>query len=360
MSNTPAEKILALASAITNLITSHYNITGSSQQKGHTQAGGAPQSIGDSLSAGTDNGYYARADHVHTATTSHVKDTNAYSNLNISANSTQQQINYAINQRIINTVDEKPTYMSIDDDLNFYVGYDPIINTTLTANKAVIQSGQTSTLSATVKTTNNALLEGAPVEFYNGNTLLGNGVSNSSGIASYTYTGSGAGKQTITAKAGSVVSQPYEVLDCAFYDSGVEATENTDWIVSSGTLSKSFSSDGKTISPSTSTNLMIYANKPSTTGTSAYDWNAPFVVEFDVNAQTDTPQFQVYSNDTTGAYNLNLGNTGHYKITYDGTTVYGYRDGTEINHFDRDMSNARIGFVVGNGKSLTYKGFKIY
>ena len=83
--NTISQKIINLATSITNLITQHSNITGSSQEKGHVQAGGAPQSIGDSLTAGTDNGYYARADHVNTATTQHITDTNSYSNLNISA-----------------------------------------------------------------------------------------------------------------------------------------------------------------------------------------------------------------------------------------------------------------------------------
>jgi len=39
-------KITALATAITNLITTHYNLTGSSQQKGHVQAGSTPQAIG--------------------------------------------------------------------------------------------------------------------------------------------------------------------------------------------------------------------------------------------------------------------------------------------------------------------------
>lgn len=93
-------KITALAIAITNLITTHYNLTGSSQQKGHVQAGGAPQGIGTSLSAGTDNGYYARADHVHTAKTENIKDDNAYTNLGISANASQEEINQAINDVI--------------------------------------------------------------------------------------------------------------------------------------------------------------------------------------------------------------------------------------------------------------------
>lgn len=100
MSNTAAQKIEALASAIINLITTHSNITGSSQQKGHVQAGGAPQGIGTSLSAGTDNGYYARADHVHTAKTENIKDDNAYANLGTSVNASQEEINQAINDVI--------------------------------------------------------------------------------------------------------------------------------------------------------------------------------------------------------------------------------------------------------------------
>ena len=99
-SNTAAQKIVSLATAITNLITTHYNITSSSSTKGHSKAGGAPQTIGDSLSAGTDNGFYARADHVHTATTEHVSDTSAYANLGTSANASQKAINQAINGKI--------------------------------------------------------------------------------------------------------------------------------------------------------------------------------------------------------------------------------------------------------------------
>ena len=105
MSNTAAQKIEALATAIINLITAHYNITGSSQQKGHVQAGSTPQAIGDSLAAGTDNGFYARADHVHSASTAHVKDTNAYANLGTNANASQQAINQAINSKIGDAID---------------------------------------------------------------------------------------------------------------------------------------------------------------------------------------------------------------------------------------------------------------
>lgn len=92
--------IAKLANAINNLIVRHDNITGSSSQKGHVQAGGVPQSIGTSLNAGTDNGYYARADHVHTVNTSNITDSHAYNNIGTNQNVSQQAINSAINQKI--------------------------------------------------------------------------------------------------------------------------------------------------------------------------------------------------------------------------------------------------------------------
>jgi len=67
MTNKRTQQVIDFANTIKGLITAHYNITGNSSQKGHVQAGGAPQDIGTSSAAGTDNGYYARADHVHKA-----------------------------------------------------------------------------------------------------------------------------------------------------------------------------------------------------------------------------------------------------------------------------------------------------
>ena len=75
------EKINDLTLAIRNFISdeivskiTEHNVTANNSRKGHTQAGGVPQVVGTSLSAGTDNGYYARADHVHTASYNNLKD----------------------------------------------------------------------------------------------------------------------------------------------------------------------------------------------------------------------------------------------------------------------------------------------
>ena len=69
----PDNPITKLANAIKQLIIDH-DKQASSSQRGHATAGGTPQSIGDDLSAGTDNGYYARADHVHTASWTNLKN----------------------------------------------------------------------------------------------------------------------------------------------------------------------------------------------------------------------------------------------------------------------------------------------
>lgn len=66
MTSSLLTSINALATKLKGMITTHENKTSSTTVKGHAQAGGAPQAIGTSLNAGTDNGYYARADHVHT------------------------------------------------------------------------------------------------------------------------------------------------------------------------------------------------------------------------------------------------------------------------------------------------------
>lgn len=85
----------AIVNKINNLISTHNNDTNShpdkapknhasssttygkssSQNYGHAKAGGSPQAIGTSLAAGTDNGIYARADHVHTVAYSNISGT---------------------------------------------------------------------------------------------------------------------------------------------------------------------------------------------------------------------------------------------------------------------------------------------
>lgn len=77
-------KVLALINAIKAQILGdvedkieNHDVVANSSRTGHVQAGGSPQDINLSgtSSPGTDNGYYARADHVHTVNYNNVSGT---------------------------------------------------------------------------------------------------------------------------------------------------------------------------------------------------------------------------------------------------------------------------------------------
>ena len=77
LSNSMKQAITNVTTSISNIIDrkiSAHDNHASSTNFGHVKAGGAPQSIGTTVSAGTDNGYYARADHVHTCSYNNLTD----------------------------------------------------------------------------------------------------------------------------------------------------------------------------------------------------------------------------------------------------------------------------------------------
>lgn len=75
---------------------------------------------------------------------------------------------------------EAVTYLSLDDDLNFYVGDDEVDSIVLSVVDDV-------TVQALVKDEDNDVLEGVPVSFYDENdNLLGTEVTNQYGVASFT------------------------------------------------------------------------------------------------------------------------------------------------------------------------------
>lgn len=103
---------------------------------------------------------------------------------------------------------------------------------------------------------------------------------------------------------------------------------------------------------------MIYANKPGTT-TDVYDWNSPYIVEFDIISSNGSGKYiQFYSSTTTENFVNDL-LAGHYKITYDGTTFTVDKDGV-ITTSAKNIPSARIGFVVYTNSSVKFKDFKIY
>ena len=70
---------------------------------------------------------------------------------------------------------------------------------TVTSSSSTLVLDNTVTISATLKDSSNAAISGATITFKEGTTTLGNSTTNSSGVATYTYTGASVGDHTINA-----------------------------------------------------------------------------------------------------------------------------------------------------------------
>ena len=89
---------------------------------------------------------------------------------------------------------------------------------TLTSDKSILSyyDSQSATLTATVYDDNDDPLEGQVVEFFKGSTSMGTSTTNSSGVATKTYTSAGSGDIVISAECSSL-TQTYELEDCTYY-----------------------------------------------------------------------------------------------------------------------------------------------
>ena len=129
----------------------------------------------------------------------------------------------------------------------------------LTADKSILSyaDSESATLSATVLDSSDNPLEGVTVTFYNGSTSMGTADTNSSGIASKTYSSAGVGDVSFTAEVGSLSSETYIIEDCWYYNSQTYQSTGT----SSQTLNKTI--------PSNCT-ISFESYVPSSTGCNSY------------------------------------------------------------------------------------------
>lgn len=147
-----------------------------------------------------------------------------------------------------------------------------------------------------------------------------------------------------------------------FYDSGVIGTTNTNWVSLTDSGAKIVNENGATLSCNDETPYMIFANKENTSSSvsDVYDWESPFCVEFDVVDIKGKIRLQCYSNTVNRGSIFDFNETGHIKLLYDGTTSTVWVNGEKQKPYGVDMDNVRIGFIVENGESFTYKDFRIY
>ena len=117
------------------------------------------------------------------------------------------------------------------------------VNTTLSSSQTIVSNGSTMTISALVTDSDGNTVSNAPVQFYINGTASGNPINtNSNGIATYTYSGTGIGKVKIYAKVGTFQSEIFVAWDTIFHLECTSETQN--WNYNNERLSLTFSEDG--------------------------------------------------------------------------------------------------------------------
>lgn len=356
------QKVLNLASAIINLITTHEGKTSSSTQKGHAYAGGAPQSIGTSLSAGTDNGYYARADHVHTVDYSNIL--NKPSTFAPSAHNhdntyyTKGEVDSLLNNILLDRI-------FLDEYGNLVIGT-TINGMLLTGNKNIIQSNETSTLTATAYDAYSDIVQDEPLQLYKDNVLVGIYNTDENGQITYTYTGNGSGKHNFYVQNGRFQSEPYTLWDTLFYDKATTGKKNSHWTYSTSNITEIVGDEYTTLATS---------NANSTTGryTSTDTFTGDFEVLIEVNLpSTNSCAFYVGVRDTANTqWQINV--TGWRYIKYGRSNGTYYAKISEDSSTWSDMTvtsdNAGTGAVSlllllynvsGNERTVQFRNIKVY
>ena len=189
--------------------------------------------------------------------------------------------------------------------------------------------------------------------------LIGQDTTNSSGVASVNYTGTGKGLTQIVASTddpshiseGSLQSEIYATWDCLFYDDAIQGTSNDNWT----SLNKmTRGSDGTLFNGNAYNNTRIMVNNSA---------DLPLIecaVEVTVFDVTDG--CRLYCTSNTGS-SIPISN-GNWKLElkYDGN-IYIYKDGTlqGTRTYNTGLSTHSIGFqIITDTSSLKFKDFKYY
>ena len=205
---------------------------------------------------------------------------------------------------------------------------------------------------------------------------LGYGVTNENGVAkldhnsegqeiSHSYAGVGAGEIDVVASLdnpvdeSSIVSETYSIWDYLFYDDGITTPKTANWTNYSDRLTVSVDETGTTLFRDASSGTGYYLTP------SAY--STPFAIEFEmVETGTKTSNgidFAVNGSDNNKTFNaLNISSNDTIKITYDGTTIKVYRNGstTPIEVALALTGNITIAFYIAPNQSIKFKNFRMY
>ena len=146
---------------------------------------------------------------------------------------------------------------------------------TLTADKPIIQSSETSTITAKlIHDGRVASGETLTYQIKHGSTVIDSGsdVTDSNGEVEIQYTGTSVGQVDVVVSYGMLLQETFVIRDCTFIDYAIDGQKNSNWNKGSA-LSVSTGNDGTTFTSSSSTaNSGRYIETTGLTGDFIIEW----------------------------------------------------------------------------------------
>ena len=185
---------------------------------------------------------------------------------------------------------------------------------------------------------------------------MGSATTNSSGVGTLTYTGTGKGKLRIVAVSDGVESAEYDLYDCKFYDRG---TSNSSTWTSTSNITYTGGSDYATLQATNSANTgLMYQTITSSYSVFEFDYNANVNVVF-CSLRDGATSITSISSEYLGSPTVDTWH--HLRIEVNGTGYRAIIDGVakdwKTMTGSQTFNRFYFGFTGGNGLILKYKNF---
>ena len=255
-------------------------------------------------------------------------------------------------------------------DINQSTDFERLTPSTATTSSAI---NSATLFSQLTDGTNPVLKENVDIIFKKDGTTIDTVTTDENGVAQYTYTATGTGVHTFSATDGTITSSDYTVTDWLLYDNAIidDYNENIYYNYNNRN-SVSRDANGTTLTAITNSNgiYVLAPNGNTSTTLSTYNYFDSFTLEFDfVNRQgtSSSTVVTLYLADSSArsvAFNtLGINDAGHCKITYDGSSLKVWMDGTQTYNQSIASGTKRVGFATGTsgqGGYLKFKNLRIY
>ena len=191
--------------------------------------------------------------------------------------------------------------------------------------------------------------------------VIGTDTTDSSGVATVSYTGKGTGVLNIQAKHGIISSEIYSITDCIFRDVGTTSDHNDNWSYNTATSINR----GET-------HTTISENATNSAQYKAYNGDeiaGDFIIEWDNYLAFNNADYFLFTGTSDTPFRLDwLGNITNapIKVVVEGLIYRTYVDGVKIGS-DRTINNRSVNdglkfrFQINDGGNpIGYSNFVIY